>query len=161
MTSTANDGGGGGGGVDEISDDELDQDDLGNLAVQPVEQETSGRLSNVSSVSNSSINKTGDQSKDNDQDEELSLSGLSSSDELKIRSDVEDGEINENNPNKKTNATTNSTTQQAAKDSSDSSDQENNGRRRRFRKRSESNSDRSRRSRSRSSNSDVRQISPR
>ena len=179
------DGGGGGGNcdteiaVDEISDEELQEveEDLGNIAVaKPVQDvETSGRLSSVSSISNNSENETennpaglagGDTNGKNaaDQEDELSLSGLSSSDELKIdeqhksRSDVEDGEINEqhhlhNNQSLKTKQNLQS------KDSSDSSDQENeNRKRRRFRKRSTGSENQ--RSRSKSSDSD-RPISPR
>ena len=152
---------GGGGGMDEISDEELleNNEDLGNLAVKPV-QENDERLSNVSSISNSSKDyepsnhRTSDlANKKDDQDDEVSLSGLSSPDEneLKIRSDVEDGEINDGTAKKK---------QNQSKDSSDSSDQENNSRqRRRFRKRSETSENR--RSLSKSSDSEMRQISPR
>ena len=157
-------GGGGGGGMDEISDEELlenNEEDLGNLAVKPV-QENSDRLSNVSSISNSSKDFEPSNHKDSEaasnkkdeQDDEVSLSGLSSPDEneLKIRSDVEDGEINDGTAKKK---------QNQPKDSSDSSDQENNSgrQRRRFRKRSETSENR--RSLSKSSDSEMRPISPR
>ena len=159
--------------VDEISDEEL-QEDLGNIAVAKPVQETSGRLSSVSSISNNSENEIenpasaggeflgGDNGKNVDPEEELSLSGLSSSDELKIdehknRSDVEDGEINEQHNNQSTMMTTKQNLQ--SKDSSDSSDQENENRnRRRFRKRSTGSENQ--RSRSKSSDSD-RPISPR
>ena len=158
--------------VDEISDEEL-QEDLGNIAVAKPVQETSGRLSSVSSISNNSENEIentasaggeflgGDNGKNVDPEEELSLSGLSSSDELKIdehknRSDVEDGEINEQHNNQSTMMTKQNL---QSKDSSDSSDQENENRnRRRFRKRSTGSENQ--RSRSKSSDSD-RPISPR
>ena len=179
------DGGGGGGNcdteiaVDEISDEELQEveEDLGNIAVaKPVQDvETSGRLSSVSSISNNSENETennpavgagGDTNGKNaaDQEDELSLSGLSSSDELKIdeqhksRSDVEDGEINEQHHLHNNQSLTTKQNLQS-KDSSDSSDQENeNRKRRRFRKRSTGSENQ--RSRSKSSDSD-RPISPR
>ena len=180
------DGGGGGGNcdteiaVDEISDEELQEveEDLGNIAVaKPVQDvETSGRLSSVSSISNNSENEIenpasaggeflgGDNGKNVDPEEELSLSGLSSSDELKIdeqhksRSDVEDGEINEQHHLHNNQSLTTKQNLQS-KDSSDSSDQENeNRKRRRFRKRSTGSENQ--RSRSKSSDSD-RPISPR
>ena len=185
------------GAVDEISDEELQEvEDLANIAVAKpviVHEETSGRLSSVSSISNNSDENEitennpvgegvfpkkfgeflgGDNTNGNtnaDQEDELSLSGLSSSDELKIdehknnsRSDVEDGEINEqqhHNNQQPSMMSTKQKNRQRSKDSSDSSDQENENRnRRRFRKRSTGSENQ--RSRSKSSDSD-RPISPR
>ena len=181
------------GAVDEISDEELQEvEDLANIAVAKpviVHEETSGRLSSVSSISNNSENEItennpdgegvfpkkfgeflgGDNTngnKNEDQEDELSLSGLSSSDELKIdehknnsRSDVEDGEINEQQHHNNQPPSTKQNKNRQSKDSSDSSDQENENRnRRRFRKRSTGSENQ--RSRSKSSDSD-RPISPR
>merc|ERR1712029_719374 len=87
-------------GIDEISDSELNVDqDLGDLAVLPVEKpDEEDRLSGVSNVS--SVKEKENGKKD---DDEISLSGLSSNDDDPSRlqiEDVEDGEITKvsNNP---------------------------------------------------------------
>ena len=89
-------------GIDEISDSEFNEDDLANEALKPVEksqeieqennQRSRSRLSNVSS---SDAELGGKKANNADEDDAVSLSGLSSADgeRLQIRSDVEDGEI--------------------------------------------------------------------
>ena len=87
--------------MDDVSDNEFAEEDLGDLALQPVSSnqtpkdgedraEASSRLSNISSISVGSL-------KDGKEDD-ISLSGFSSDDapeagKLQIRSDAEDGEI--------------------------------------------------------------------
>jgi len=125
-------------GIDEISDSELNVDqDLGDLAVLPVEKpDEEDRLSGVSNVS--SVKEKENGKKD---DDEISLSGLSSNDDDPSRlqiEDVEDGEITKVSYNPPMNGTS---SRRSRSSSSDSSSPNAGKRRRRFRKRSSGSSE--------------------